>query len=145
MKTSILTIALVAISILNINATNNKNLNDIEPVEITPNAIAQIFEWKVKTTKHTYSGTTLTLKEAQKMIALSSTGEIVKNKEVKSYLVLQSEMDNNSSRNYFWEVETKTGKAKGYASNQNYANKMIQLVASGDVIVSKTIISQPQQ
>ncbi|XCF06329.1 hypothetical protein ABI125_00355 [Tamlana crocina] len=146
MKTSILTIAIVAISFLNVNATNkNEPFNSTETVEITRDAIAQVFEWKVETAKSTYSGTALSLKEAQNMMALSSAGEIVRGKEIKSYLVLKSELNNNAKRNYFWEVETKTGKAKGYASNKAYADKMIELVASGDAIVSKIIISQPQQ
>ena len=55
------------------------------------------------------------------------------------------EANNNTKRNYFWEVETVSGKAKGYSSTEYYANKMIDLVASGDAIVSKIIISQPQQ
>lgn len=46
---------------------------------------------------------------------------------------------------YDWKVETNTGYAKGYSSTQAYAHKMMQLVASGDAIVSKKIISQPQQ
>lgn len=146
MKTSILTIAIVALSFFNVNATNkNETFNSNETVEINRDAIAQVFEWKVETTKSTYSGTALSLKEAQNMMALSSSDEVVKGKEIKSFLVLKSELNNNAKRNYFWEVETKTGKAKGYASNKAYADKMIQLVASGDAIVSKIIISQPQQ
>ncbi len=146
MRHSILTIAIVAISILNVNATNKiETSNSIEAVEITRDAIAQVFEWEVETTKSTYSGTALSLKEAQNMMTLSSSGEVVRSKEIKSYLVLKSELNSNAKRNYFWEVETKTGKAKGYASNKAYADKMIELVASGDAIVSKIIISQPQQ
>ncbi|MFL1012416.1 hypothetical protein [Flavisericum labens] len=146
MKKSILIIGTVVLSILNINATNkNEALSSIETVEITKNAIAQVFEWKVETTKSTYSGTALSLNEAKNMMALSSSGEAVRSKEIKSYLVLKSELNSSAQRNYFWEVETKTGKAKGYASNKAYANKMIELVASGDAIVSKIIISQPQQ
>lgn len=147
MKKSILIIGTVVLSILNINATNkNKTLNsNIEAVEITRNAIAQVFEWRVETTKGRYSGTVLSLKQAKKMIKLSSSGEVVTSKEVTSYFVLKSEINSNTKRNYFWKVETKTGKAKGYASNQAYAQKMIELVASGDAVVSKIIISQPQQ
>ncbi|UKM65344.1 hypothetical protein GSB9_01909 [Flavobacteriaceae bacterium GSB9] len=146
MRHSILTIVIVAISILNANATNKiETPNSVEAIEITRDAIAQVFEWEVETTKSTYSGTALSLKEAQNMMALSSSGEVVRSKEIKSYLVLKSELNSNTKRNYFWEVETKTGKAKGYASNKAYADKMIELVASGDAIVSKIIINQPQQ
>lgn len=145
MKKSILIIATVAFSILNINATNeNKTLNtSTEAVTFTRNNIAQVFEWKVETTKGIYLGTSLSLESAKEMITLSSSGEIVLGTEIQSYLVLKSEV--NAKRNYFWEVETATGSAKGYASSEDYANKMIALVASGDAIVSKIIISQPQQ
>ncbi len=145
MKKSILIIATVAFSILNINATNEKTtLNtSTEVTTITRDNIAQVFDWKVETDKGMYSGTSLTLESAKEMIALSSSGEIVRGQEISSYLVLKSEV--NAQRNYFWEVETATGSAKGYASSEDYANKMIQLVASGDAIVSKIIISQPQQ
>lgn len=145
MKKSILIIATVAFSIVNINATNeNKTFNaSNEVVNITKDHIAQVFEWKVETTKATYSGTSLSLEKAEEMIKLSSSGEVVTGTEITSYLVLRSEL--NAKRNYFWEVETETGSAKGYASSEAYANKMIALVASGDAIVSKIIISQPQQ
>lgn len=145
MKKSILIIATVALSILNVNATNEKTtLNtSSEVVEITKNNIAQVFDWNVETNKGKYSGTSLSLENAKKMIALSSSGEIVLTKKIQSYLVLKSEV--NAKRNYFWEVETDSGHAKGYASSLDYANKMIQLVASSDAIISKIIISQPQQ
>ncbi|ALJ05269.1 hypothetical protein APS56_09105 [Pseudalgibacter alginicilyticus] len=145
MKKSILIIATVALSILNINATNEKTISNTstESKEITKNNIAQVFEWKIETTKETYSGTSLSLKQAKNMMTLSSSGEIVTAKEIKSFFVLKSEV--NAKRNYFWEVETATGTAKGYSSTEDYAHKMIQLVASGDAIVSKIIISQPQQ
>ncbi|MFG6685011.1 hypothetical protein ACGK9U_00405 [Mariniflexile sp. HNIBRBA6329] len=143
-KKSILIIATVAFSILNINATNeNKTLNaSTEVVTFTKENIAQVFDWKVETDKGIYSGTSLSLEIAKEMIALSSSGEIVLGTEIQSYLVLKSE---TSNRNYFWEVETETGFAKGYASSEDYANKMIALVASGDAVVSKIIISQPQK
>ncbi|MFD2724942.1 hypothetical protein [Hyunsoonleella rubra] len=143
MKKSILIIGTVVLSMLNLNATNETTLNaSNEVVEITKDAIAQVFEWKVETTKGTYSGTSLSLEQAKRMIALSSSGEVVTGTEIKSFFELKSEMD--AKRNYFWEVETATGKAKGYASSEDYAQKMIALVASGDAIVSKMIISQPQ-
>lgn len=145
MKKSILIIATVAFSIININATNEKSILNTsnEVVSFTKENIAQIFDWKVETDKGSYSGTSLSLENAKEMIALSSSGEIVLGTEIQSYLVLKSEI--NTSRNYFWEVETATGSAKGYASSEDYANKMIQLVASGDAVISKIIISQPQQ
>ncbi|MDO7173383.1 hypothetical protein [Mariniflexile sp. AS56] len=145
MKKSILIIATVAFSILNINATNETStLNtSTEVVTLKKENIAQVFGWKVETNKTTYSGTSLTLESAKEMIALTSSGEIILGTEIQSYLVLKAEV--NAQRNYFWEVETETGSAKGYASSEDYANKMIALVASGDAVVSKMIISQPQQ
>ena len=147
MRQSILIITTVVLSIMNVNATNEKNdLNaSTEVVTITRNNIAQVFDWKVETNKGVYSGTSLSLENAKQMIALSSSGEVVTGTEITSYFVLKSDVNNNTKRNYFWEVETATGRAKGYASSQEYADRMIQLVASGDAIVSKTIISQPQQ
>jgi hypothetical protein len=145
MKKSILIIATVALSMLNVNAANeNKTLNALtEIATVSKDNIAQIFEWQVETTKGVYSGTSLSLESAKEMMKLSSSGEVVTGTQITSYFVLKSEM--NTNRNYFWEVETETGSAKGYASTEDYANKMIALVASGDAIVSKIIISQPQQ
>jgi hypothetical protein len=145
MKKSILIIATVAFSILNINATNTKTETNttIKVSTITKNHIAQIFDWEVKTDQGTYSGTALSLESAKRMMSLSASGEIVKDKKITSYLVLKSEV--NAQRNYFWEVQTSTGSAKGYSSSEAYAHRMIELVASGDAIVSKIIISQPQQ
>lgn len=144
MKKSIFIIATVVLSMLNLNATNNnKHINTLNEVVITKHNIAQVFEWKVETTKGKYSGTSLSLEQAKKMTALSSSGEIVTGTEIKSFFVLKSEI--NTKRNYFWEVKTATGTAKGYSSSEAYAHKMIALVASGDAIVSKIIISQPQQ
>lgn len=146
MRKSILIIATVALSIVNVNATNETKTSNIsiESVEITKNNIAQIFEWKVETNKRTYSGTSLSLENAKEMMKLSSSGEMVMGTEISSFFIMKSEI-NNMKRNYFWEVETASGRAKGYASTEDYANKMIQLVASGDAVVSKIIISQPQE
>jgi len=146
-KKSILIIAIITLSISNLNATNKKvSLStSIESVETTKNQIVKIFDWEVKIDKGIYYGTALSLKAAKQIIVLSANGEIIKDKKITSYLVLKSEANTNSKRNYFWEVETPTGFAKGYSSSEAYAHKMIQLVASGDAIVSKKIISQPQQ
>ena len=145
MKKSILIIATIAFSILNVNAINeNSKIQPLtEKTTILKDNIAQVFDWKVETNKAVYSGTSLSIEEANRMIDLSSSGEIILGTEIQSYLVLTSEI--NTNRNYFWEVETETGSAKGYASSEAYAHKMIALVASGDAVVSKIIISQPQQ
>ncbi|GAA4939199.1 hypothetical protein GCM10023314_09850 [Algibacter agarivorans] len=147
MRKSILIIGTVVLSIINVNATNEKTTlsTSIEVVEITKNHIAQVFDWEVKTNKGTYAGTSLSLESAKRMITLSSSGEIVKDKKITSYLMLKSEANSNAKRNYFWEVKTASGMAKGYSSSEAYAHKMIELVASGDAIAEKMIISQPQQ
>ncbi len=145
MKNSILIIGTAVLSIFNLHAANEKKpLNTLtEIVTITKENIAQVFEWNVETDKSTYSGTSLTLERAKQMIVLSSSGEIIRGTQITSYFVLKSEI--NTKRNYFWEVETASGFAKGYASSEDYAEKMIALVASGDAVISKIIISQPQQ
>ncbi|SFC77907.1 hypothetical protein SAMN04489722_103413 [Algibacter lectus] len=147
MKNSILIIGTVVLSILNMNATNEKtNLNTATEIYAnTANNIAQIFDWEVKTNKGTYSGTALSFENAKRMISYSSSGEVVKNKKITSYFMLEADLNNATNRNYFWEVKTTSGTAKGYSSSEAYAQKMIALVASGDVIVEKLIMSQPQQ
>lgn len=147
MRKSILIIGTVVLSILNSNATNTfEHFNSlIEVVDISKAHVTQIFEWKVETHKGNYSGTSLSLKQAKNMIALVSSGEIITSKEIKSYYVLKSEVNSPEKRNYFWEVKTTSGYAKGYASTEAYAHKMIALVASGDTIIDKIIFSQPQQ
>ena len=144
MKNSILIIGMVVLSIINMNATNEKMI--LTPsTEITKNNMAQVFEWEVKTNKGLYAGTALSLKQAERMMALSSSGEIMRDKKITSYFILKSDMNTTGNRNYFWEVKTATGSAKGYSSSEAHAHKMIALVASGDGIVDKIIISQPQQ
>lgn len=145
MKKSILIIATAAFSIFNMNAATEKPTINTSPdtVAITKENIAQVFDWKVETNKGIYSGTALSIEDATAMMALSSSGEIVMGTEIQSYLVLATDI--STSRNYFWEVSTETGFAKGYASSEDYAHKMILLVSTGDAIISKMIISQPQQ
>ncbi|MDO6759895.1 hypothetical protein Q4566_06750 [Tamlana sp. 2_MG-2023] len=145
-KKSILIIATVAFSMLNVNASNEKSTNSTttEIVEITKKAIVQVFDWEVKTNSGHYSGTALSLESANRMIHLSSHGEVLKDKKITSYLVLKSEANDTSKRNYFWEVETATGNAKGFSSTEAYAHKMIDLVTTNDAVVSKIIVSQPQ-
>ncbi|GAA3645785.1 hypothetical protein [Flavivirga jejuensis] len=146
-KKSILIIGTVVLSILNSHATAlTADLNTITiSANITNENVLKAYDWKVETNKRSYSGTSFSVEDAKRMIALTSSGDIVRASKIESYFVLKAEVKNNSKRNYFWEVETITGFAKGYASTEAYAHKMIQLVASGDAIVSKKIISQPQQ
>ncbi|WP_303318717.1 hypothetical protein Q4Q34_09355 [Flavivirga abyssicola] len=146
-KKSFLIIGTVVLSILSSHATTlTSNLNTTTvSVDITNENLVKVYDWKVETNKSIYSGTSLSVEDAKRMIALTSSGEIVRASKIESYFVLKTEAKNNSKRNYFWEVETATGRAKGYSSTEAYAYRMIQLVASGDAIVSKKIISQPQQ
>ena len=146
-KKSILIIGTVVLSILNSHATTlTSDLNTTTiSVDITKANLLKVYDWKVETNKGLYSGTSPSVEDAKRMIALISSGEIVREAKIESYFVLKTEAKNNSKRNYFWEVETATGHAKGYSSTEAYAHKMIQLVASGDAVVSKKIISQPQQ
>ena len=146
-KKTILIIGTVVLSILNSHATIlTTNLNTITiSIDITNENILKVYDWKVETDKGLYSGTSLSIEDAKRMIFLTSSGEIVRASKIESYFVLKTETKNDFKRNYFWEVETVTGYAKGYSSTEAYAHKMMQLVASGDAIVSKKIISQPQQ
>ncbi len=146
MKNSILIIAITALSVFNINAFNNapyliSNENDV----IHKHEIIKIFEWKVETNKNVYTGTSLSLEKAQQMITLTSKGEVIKGSEITSFFALKRDLESNAERNYFWEVETKTGRARGCSSSLEYARQMIKLVASGDAIVSNMIFSQAQQ
>ncbi|MDO5972497.1 hypothetical protein Q4Q35_22070 [Flavivirga aquimarina] len=147
MKKSILIIGTVVLSILNAHATTlTSALNPITiSVDITNEHLLKVYDWKVETNIGVYSGIALSVEDAKRMILLTSSGEIIRASIIEGYFVLKTEAKNNSKRNYFWEVETVTGYAKGYSSTEAYAYKMMQLVASGDAIVSKKIISQPQQ
>ncbi len=147
MKNSILTLAITVLSILSVQAINNPAYSILDETNATlfKGDIVKIFDWKVETNKGKYAGTSLSLKEAQHMISLTSKDEIIKSTELTSYYVLKSDLASNAKRNYFWEVKTNTGRASGYASSLEYARQMIKLVASGDVIVSNMVFSQPQQ
>ncbi|MFV0540725.1 MAG: hypothetical protein ACK5MZ_05735 [Aestuariibaculum sp.] len=135
MKKLILIIASIMFVISNINAANENPI-------ITKSDLILIFNWKAETEKGIYSGTSSTLQEAREIMLLASSGELITGTEITSYYILKSEA-NSTNRNYFWEVDTVTGRARGYSSSLDYAHKMIALVASGDAIVSKIIISQP--
>lgn len=88
MKNSILIIGMVVLSIINMNATNEKMI--LTPsTEITESNMAQVFEWEVKTNKGLYAGTALSLKQAERMMALSSSGEIMRDKKITSYFILK--------------------------------------------------------
>ncbi len=147
MKTLILIIGTVVLSTLNTRATNKTSTFStvIITEAISDNDLVKVYDWNVETNSAVYSGTSLSIEHAKEMIRLTSSGELINGSKIESYFVLKTEAKDNSKRNYFWEVETATGFAKGYSSTEGYAHKMIQLVSSGDAIVSKKIISQLQQ
>ncbi|MGS2761899.1 hypothetical protein [Sinomicrobium sp. M5D2P9] len=147
MKNSILIIATAVFTFLNVNAANKKmTLNtSTEVTEITKDRITKVYDWSVKTDKGMYKGTSPNPEHANNMIAMVSRGEFIIEKEIVSFYVPENEAKNKEKRNYFWEVETATGYAKGYASTEDYAYKMIALVASGEIIMSKIIFSQSRQ
>ncbi|TYB78465.1 hypothetical protein [Bizionia myxarmorum] len=143
MKNSILSIAVVALSFLQVQATENKTMLDstISAENVSAQKIVQVYDWNVTTTKNSYSGTSLDIEHANRMIALVSSGEIILDKKVESYYMMQNEATDNNNRLYFWEVTSSKGYAKGFSSTEYDANHMIKLVASGDIISSKIIIS----
>ncbi|MGS2739092.1 hypothetical protein [Sinomicrobium sp. M5D2P17] len=147
MRNSILIIAIAVFTFLNVNAANKKMTlsTSAEVAEIIKDHITKVYDWSVKTDKGVYKGTSPNTEHANTMIAMVCRGEFVIEKEIVSFYVPENEAKNNEKRNYFWEVETATGYAKGYASTEDYAHKMIALVASGEVIMSKIIFSQPRQ
>ncbi|MGY0393570.1 hypothetical protein ACW5R3_13570 [Bizionia sp. KMM 8389] len=147
MKHSILIIASVVFTFFNTNATNETPvLNISNGTEIiTKDEIVKIYDWSVKTNKGHYSGTSLTLKHANHMISLVSRNEVVLEKKIEHFYRLNNDIKNNRDRRYFWEVKSSKGYAKGYSSSEEDAQKMISLVASGDLITSKIIFSQQNQ
>ncbi len=142
MKKSILTLAIVALSFSTINATQvTKTSTTVETSTLSLNDLTEVYDWEVKTSQGNYAGTSNSLEEAQKMIELVSAGEIILDKKIESFFQVIAEKNNNSLRLYFWEVETSTGKAKGFSSSENQAKKMIELVATGAILNFKIIQS----
>ena len=142
MKKSILTLAIVALTFSNINATEvTSTSNSTEVSTLTMNDLTEVYDWSVKTNQGTYSGTANTLEEAQKMINLVSVGEVILDKKIESFFQVIAEKNNNKLRLYFWEVETSTGKAKGFSSSESQAKRMIDLVSTGAILSYKIIQS----
>lgn len=143
MKKLIFTIAILALSILNVNATEVKTTsNNLEiSTSISRENIIKVFDWSVRTNKGTYSGTTTSNEEAQKMIQLVSAGEIILDKKIETFFQLKEEVSNTSLRLFFWEVETSNGKAKGFSSSESQALRMIELISTGDILNFKIVIA----
>lgn len=141
MKKSILTLAMIALSI-GVNATEVKTTARTEnATEITKDRIVVVYDWSVKTDQGNYSGTALSLEKAEKRIAMAAAGEIILDKKIESYYQLAEEVSSPTLRLYFWEVETTNGTAKGFSSSENHALKMIQLVSTNDILTYKIIRS----
>ena len=152
MKKSILTLAIVALTFSNINATEvTTTSNTIDPsfselakqttATLTRDQIKEVYDWNVKTTQGNYSGTANSLEEAQKMIGLVSVGEVVLDKKIESFFQVKEEVASNKLRLFFWEVTTNNGTAKGFSSSESQAKRMIELVSTGDVLNFKIIQS----
>lgn len=143
MKNSILIIGTALLSFLQMNALNdniNPNRFDNDP-EITTEHLIQIYEWNVKTNHTYYSGTSHSASHANKMVALVSTWEVILEKAIQSYYLLESDFNQNAKRIYLWEVISTLGHAQGFSTSENAARRMIDLVATGDIITSKVIKS----
>jgi hypothetical protein len=142
MRKSIFTIAILALSFVNVNATEvTTTSNNLEiTTSISRENIVEVYDWSVKTNKGNYAGTSNSLVEAQKMIRLVSAGEVVLDKKIETFFQLKNEVLNSNLRLFFWEVETSNGKAKGYSSSESQAKKMIELVSTGDILNFKIVV-----
>lgn len=141
MKKSILTLAMIALSI-SANATEVKTAaNKENATEITKDRIVVVYDWSVKTDQGNYSGTAQSLEKAESRIVMAAAGEIILDKKIESFYRLAEEVSNPSLRLYFWEVETVNGTAKGFSSSENHALKMIQLISTNDILTYKIIRS----
>lgn len=142
MRKSIFTVAILALSFVNVNATEvTTTSNNTEISTLTKNDLTEVYDWSVKTTQGEYSGTSSSLQDAEKMIRLVTVGEVILDKKIESFYQVIAEKNDKTLRLYFWEVESATGKAKGFSSSEKQAQRMIQLVSSGDVVSSKIIIA----
>ena len=143
MRKSIFTIAILALSFLNVNATEvTTTSNNLEiTTSISRENIIEVYDWSVKTATGNYAGTANSLEEAQKMIQLVSAGEVILDKKIETVYQLREEVSNSNLRLFFWEAETKNGKAKGFSSSESQAKKMIELVSTGDVLSYKIVVA----
>ena len=142
MKKLITTLAIVALTFSNINATEvTTTSNTIETTTLTRDQITEVYDWTVKTNSGNYSGTANSLEEAQKMMQLVAVGEIILDKKVESYYQVKEEVTSNKQRLYFWEVTTNFGSAKGFSNSESQAKRMIELVSTGDILNFKIVQS----
>lgn len=143
MKRTLLIFATVVLGFTSLNAaTENQTLTNEATLDITTDNIIDVYDWKVITNNGESSGTSLNLHDAKRMIAMFSNGEAILEQQIISYKVLQSEATDHSKRLYFWKVECNYGKSEGFASSKSDAERMIALVAKGDIITYKLITSE---
>jgi len=141
-KKSILIIATLVLGLINLNATNLiTNPNSTTSIKLTKDELITVYDWTVVTTNGIFSGTATTLFEAKKRSNLVGQNEIVLERKITHYVVLKNEAFKTERRVYFWEVKSKKGHAKGYATSEANAKQMIRLVAEGDIISHKIIAS----
>ncbi|WP_452223962.1 hypothetical protein [Lacinutrix chionoecetis] len=146
MKTSILIIAAVVFSFLNLNATNDKtDFNTTTTLEITTDDLVEIFDWSVKTTTGEFSGTASTLFDAKRRANMVGQGAIVLEQKITTYYMLRSDMQSKSNRVYFWEVKSEKGYAKGFSATEFSAKRIIHLIAKGDIITYRIIESRDRK
>ena len=142
MKKSIITLAIVALTFTNINATEvTTTSNTIETTTLTRDQITEVYDWNVKTNSGNYSGTANSLEEAQKMIELVTVGEFILDRKIESYYQVKADVTSSTQRLYFWEVTTNSGSAKGFSNSEFQAKKMIELVSTGDILTYKIVQS----
>lgn len=142
MKSTFTTLAIIALLFSNSYATEVQlTSNTIETSILTRDQITEVYDWNVTTNQGNYSGTANSFEEAQKMIALVATGEIILSKKVESFYQVKSETESNTVRLFFWEVTTDSGTAKGFSSSESQARKMIELVSTGAILNFKIIQS----
>lgn len=139
MKKSFLIIATVVFTICNLQATNSLKENPITNLKFNKNKVVKIYDWKLELENGTFSGTSLSMEDAQKAVTLISKGEFVLQKQITSYYVLLSDTHTSNYRMYYWEVKSESGYAKGFASTKEKAEKLINLVAKGDILTYKII------
>lgn len=150
MKTAIITLGLIASSILSANAAeldllDQQLLTDTSitlpistPIEPENDAETQIYQWSVKTTTGVFTGTADNLKDANKQIAMVSKTATILQKDITSINLSKA---TSTEQVYTWGVVTDRGYATGVATSADQAEKMVKLMGNTEVPKSKIIES----
>lgn len=150
MKTAIITLGLIASSILSANAAEldfleQQLLTDTSitlpistPIEPENDAETQIYQWSVKTTTGVFTGTAENLKDANKQIAMVSKTATILQKDITSINLSKAK---STEQVYTWGVVTDRGYATGVATSADQAEKMVKLMGNTEVPKSKIIES----